>query len=273
MSVSEPTTSFVEVAWRDYRHQIEYAWIQGPSEAPLLVFLHEGLGSLGLWKDFPQQLCQALGWRGLVFSRWGYGNSSPRPAEVEWPVEFMHWQAQDFLPALFAALGLDTRSNPPWLFGHSDGGSIALLFAHAYPDRVAGLITLAPHIFVEDVTTSSIEQARISYLETDLSRRLSRYHADPDSAFWGWNRVWLDPEFKAWNIEAEVAGIHCPILAVQGYDDEYGTMAQIDGIARLAPQTRLLKLPQCGHSPHRDQPTTLIQEVVTFMSNHPRPAG
>ena len=264
----------VAVAWRHGQHQIEYAWVgDADPGAPLLVFLHEGLGSLGLWKDFPGQLCQAAGCRGLVFSRWGYGHSSPRPPATRWPVSFMHEQAHEFLPAFFAALGLDTAVTPPWLFGHSDGGSIALLYASAFPQQVAGLVVAAPHILVEDLTIRSIEQARQAYLDTDLRARLGRYHADPDSAFWGWNQIWLDPDFTAWNIEREVSRIACPVLAVQGYDDEYGSMVQIDGIARLAPQTRLLKLERCGHSPHRDQPERLTQAVAEFISAHRRPAG
>ncbi|MGE4339189.1 MAG: alpha/beta fold hydrolase [Pigmentiphaga sp.] len=265
---------FAEVPWSDHQHHIEYAWVgEASPQAPVMVFLHEGLGSLELWKDFPHRQACAAGCRGLVLSRWGYGRSSPRASDVHWPVEFMHRQAHDFLPAFFAAIGLDTRAEPPWLFGHSDGASIALLFAGAYPDRVSGVIAAAPHIFVEDVTVASIELARQAYLNTDLPRKLARYHADPDSAFWGWNRIWLDPAFKTWNLESDIARIRCPLLAVQGHDDEYGTMAQIDGIARLAPQTQRLKLERCGHSPHRDQPEVLIQAVADFLSVARHPAG
>ena len=148
-------------------------------------------------------------------------------------------------------MGVD---DPPWLFGHSDGASIALLYAAAFPERVAGVVAVAPHVFVEDVSVASIEQARDAYAATDLRQRLARYHDDPDSAFCGWNDIWLDPAFRAWNIEDMLPRIRCPVLAVQGEDDEYGTMAQIDAIARRVPQARLLKLPACGHSPHRDQP-------------------
>lgn len=261
--------SFVTVRWGGREHRIEVAWIAPERRRePLLVFLHEGLGSVAMWKDFPRQLCEAVGCRGLVLSRWGYGQSSPRPGHERWPVSFMHAQARDFLPAFFAAAGVDTAASPPWLYGHSDGGSIALLHAAAYPDRVGGLVVVAPHIFVEDVSIASIAQAREGYLTTDLRSKLARYHADPDSAFWGWNDVWLDPDFRAWNIEAELPRVRCPLLAIQGHEDEYGTMAQIDGIARAVPHTALLKLHDCGHSPHRDQPTEVILAVKQFMHQH-----
>ena len=170
----------------------------------------------------------------------------------------MHVQAREVLPALLAALGVTTRYR---LFGHSDGGTIALLHAAAFPDRVEGAIVLAPHIFVEDVSIRSIEQARGTYLHTDLRQRLARYHDDPDSAFWGWNDIWLDPAFRGWNIERELEAIRCPLLAIQGVDDEYGTLEQIRGIARRVPGTQLLELPRCGHSPHKDQPEAVIEAV------------
>jgi pimeloyl-ACP methyl ester carboxylesterase len=232
----------------------------------LVVFLHEGLGSVAMWRDFPQRLCRTLGLRGLVYSRPGYGRSTPRAAEEVWDLDFMHRQAHEVLPALLSALGVDTAAHPPWLFGHSDGGSIALLHAAKFSERVAGAIVLAPHILVEELSVSSIEKARRAYETADLRSRLARYHDDPDSAFWGWNRIWLDPRFRAWSIEAELAGIRCPLLAVQGLDDEYGTLEQIRGIARRVPQTRLLELPDCGHSPHRDQPEALIRAASAFVA-------
>jgi pimeloyl-ACP methyl ester carboxylesterase len=257
----EPAFADIVVAGRPQR--LEYAWVGAArADAPVIVFLHEGLGSLAMWKNFPQALCAAAGARGLVFSRCGYGRSTPRPAAEKWPVEFMHDQAEQVLPALFARVGLD---RPAWLYGHSDGGSIALLHAAAFPERVAGLVVVAPHVFVEDVSVASIEQARVAYAATDLRQRLARYHDDPDSAFGGWNDIWLDPAFRSWNIEDCLPRIHCPVLAVQGEDDEYGTMAQIDAIARRVPQARLLKLAGCGHSPHRDQPERMIAAVADFL--------
>ncbi|MBT9597603.1 MAG: alpha/beta hydrolase [Vitreoscilla sp.] len=261
---------FAEIAWRGQPTRIEHAWVGVESAgAPLIVFLHEGLGSLAMWKDFPQRLCDSAGCRGLVYSRPGYGRSTPRAPEEAWGLDFMHRQAHEVLPALLAALGVDTAAHPPWLFGHSDGASIALLHAARFTRQVAGAIVLAPHILVEDLSVASIEQARIAYRETDLRGRLAKYHDDPDSAFWGWNRIWLDPAFRAWSIESEIASIACPLMAVQGLDDEYGTLEQIRGIARRVPGTRLLELPDCGHSPHRDQAAAVIDAAATFIRLNP----
>ena len=252
--------------------RIEHAWIAPERrEAPLLVFLHEGLGSLSMWRDYPARLCEAAGCRGLVYSRPGYGRSTPRAPGASWTPRFMHEQAHDVLPAFLRAVGVDAEREPPWLVGHSDGGSIALLHAAAYPSRTAGLVVLAPHILVEDLSVASIARAREAYLHTDLRGRLARHHDDPDSAFWGWNDIWLHPDFRAWSIEAEVARISCPVLAVQGLDDEYGTLEQIRGIARRVPTAELLELPACGHSPHRDQPEALTRAITEFLSRHAHP--
>jgi pimeloyl-ACP methyl ester carboxylesterase len=222
-----------------------------------------------MWKDFPQRLCEAAGCRGLVYSRPGYGRSTPRAADEAWQPDFMHHQARSVLPSVLAALDVDTAARPPFLFGHSDGGSISLLHAAMFPQRVAGIIVVAPHILVEDLSVASIEQARLAYLENGLRARLARYHDDPDSAFWGWNRIWLDPAFREWSIVHEIGAITCPILAVQGVDDEYGTLEQIRGIRRRVPQAQLLELPDCGHSPHRDQPDRLIDAAASFLRRHP----
>jgi len=262
---------FADIDWRGRRVTIEHQWLgRDRKDSPLIVFLHEGLGSVAMWRDFPAALCDAAGARGLVYSRPGYGRSTPRAADEAWNPDFMHRQAHDVLPALLAALDVDTTHDKPWLFGHSDGGSIALLHAVAFPHRVAGAIVLAPHIMVEDLSITSIEKARDAYVGTDLRQRLARYHDDPDSAFWGWNRIWLHPPFKRWSIEHEIGTITCPLLAVQGIDDEYGTLEQIRGIARRVPQTELLELPACGHSPHRDQPQAVIEASVRFIRAHTR---
>jgi len=225
-------------------------------------------GSLSMWRDFPQTLCRALGCRGLVYSRPGYGQSTPRAPDEVWAPDFMHRQAHEVLPALLLALGVDTAANPPCLLGHSDGGSIALLYAARFPDRVAAAVVLAPHIRVEDVSVSSIAKARRAYLDSDLRQRLARHHTDPDSAFWGWNTIWLNPAFRSWSIELDIAAITCPLLAIQGLDDEYGTLEQIRGISRVVPQTELLELAGCGHSPHRDQPAQLISRAEEFFKDH-----
>jgi pimeloyl-ACP methyl ester carboxylesterase len=253
-------SEFANISWRGAPLRLEYQWVGVPDSAhPTVVFLHEGLGSIALWKDFPEQFCRAGGFRGLVFSRYGYGRSTPRPHAERWPVDFMHRQAWEVLPALFAELGIER----PWLFGHSDGGSIALLHAARFP--VSGLVLAAPHTIVEDISVASIAEARTAYLAGGLRERLARYHDDVDSAFWGWNDIWLNPDFRTWDILEHLPAIDVPILAIQGEDDEYGTLEQIYGIAGLAPQTRLLVLPQCGHSPHRDQPERLTQEAAHFM--------
>jgi len=266
-----PAPALIEVDWAGRPVTIEHARVGVADPArPLIVFLHEGLGSVSMWRDFPQRLCDAANCRGLVYSRPGYGRSTPRAADDAWGPDFMHRQALEVLPALLQALGIDTVQQPPWLFGHSDGGSIALLHAANCPDRVAGCIVLAPHIDVEDKALASIAQARQAYLDTDLRSRLARHHDDPDSAFWGWNDIWLQPHFRAWSIEAEIAAIRCPLLAVQGLNDEYGTLEQIRGIARRVPQTQLLELAACGHSPHRDQPGPLTAAAAAFIQQHHR---
>ncbi|MBC8021881.1 MAG: alpha/beta hydrolase [Burkholderiales bacterium] len=247
------------VPWRGRPVRIEHQWVGEGERA--LVFLHEGLGSRAMWRDFPRKLSAALGMRGLVYSRPGYGQSTPRAADERWEPDFMHRQAHEVLPALLDTLEL---REPVWLFGHSDGASIALLFAARFPERVAGVVAAAPHIFVEDVSVESIERTRLAYLETDLRGKLARYHDDVDSAFWGWNDIWLDPPFRDWSIEREIEAIRAPLLAMQGVDDEYGTMEQIRGIQRRVPHAKILELRDCGHSPHRDQPEAVIRAAVDF---------
>lgn len=264
-------------AWAELRAlgrslRLEYRWIAPERrQAPLLVFLHEGLGSASMWKDWPQRACEAAGCRGLVFSRYGYGQSTPRAAGEKWPVSFMHDQAREVLPALFDALGIDAARDRPVLYGHSDGGSIALLYAAMHPDNVCGVIAAAPHIFVEDISIASIELARRAYLESGLRARLARYHADVDSAFWGWNDIWLDPAFRAWDIRTDLPRIRCPVLALQGLDDEYGTLEQIRGIKRALPHAQLMELGDCAHSPHKDQPDQVITAVAGFVDSLNRP--
>jgi pimeloyl-ACP methyl ester carboxylesterase len=244
---------------------LEYQWIGADETGPLMIFLHEGLGSLAMWKEFPQQLCAALACRGLVYSRPGYGRSTARTADESWDIDFMHRQAYALLPALLQALDVDSQRDPLWLFGHSDGASIALLYAARYPQKVSGLIVLSPHIMVEDISIESIDKARQAYLATDLKQKLGRYHDDPDSAFWGWNDIWLRPAFREWSIEDEIGAIRCPLLAVQGVDDEYGTLEQVHGIARRVAQAEIVELADCRHSPHRDQAQKLVGITREFV--------
>jgi pimeloyl-ACP methyl ester carboxylesterase len=261
--------SFVEVPFDGRVIRIEHAFVgaRDPS-APTAVFLHEGLGSVALWKDWPARVCADGGLRGLVYSRYGYGRSTPRPHDERWTPSFMHVQAEDTLPRLLSALHVGERGERYWLVGHSDGGSIALIHAARFPERVAGVVAIAPHIVVEDVSLRSIARARDAWRTTDLPARLGRYHADPTSAFGGWNDVWLSAAFRDWSIEAMLARLRCPVLAIQGADDEYGTLAQVEGIRARVPAAELLVLDGCGHSPHRDRPEALARAVNDFISRH-----
>jgi pimeloyl-ACP methyl ester carboxylesterase len=261
--VSADPARFAHLVWRGAPLRLEYAWVGAAASAtPPVVFLHEGLGSVAMWKDFPARFCAEHGLRGLAFSRYGYGRSTPKPPGERWAPDFMHAQAHEVLPALFAQLGVER----PWLFGHSDGGSIALL--HAARFDVAGVVAVAPHLFVEAVSIASIEQARDAFDAGILRTGLAKYHDDPDSAFRGWNDAWLNPAFRRWNIEAEIDTIRAPVLAVQGEDDAYGTLAQIRAIQARLTKTRLCAIPKCGHSPHRDQPERLGTEAARFILEH-----
>jgi pimeloyl-ACP methyl ester carboxylesterase len=230
-------------------------------DRPDMVLLHEGLGSIALWRDFPQRVAQATGCRVVVYSRYGYGQSSPITAPHG--VRYMHDEALLTLPDLLDQLGIVK----PVLLGHSDGASIALIHAGGVQRPLAGVVAMAPHIIVEEVSVRSIAAAKVAYETTDLRQRLARYHADVDSAFRGWNDIWLHPDFRAWNIEDCLPHITCPLLAIQGENDEYGSLEQIDRMARLRPGTQLLKLPACGHSPHKDQPETVLAAVKQFVES------
>jgi pimeloyl-ACP methyl ester carboxylesterase len=271
MTVEQAQVHFAEVSHDGRPLRLEFRRVgTADRSAPLLVFLHEGLGSASMWRDFPARLCEAGGWRGLVYSRPGYGRSTPRPHGERWTPDYMHRQAREVLPQFLAAAGVDAAADPPWLFGHSDGASIALIYAATFPLALAGLVVLAPHIFVEDLSVHSIEQARHAYRGAELRRRLARHHEDVDSAFWGWNDAWLDPAFRHWNIEGLLAAIRVPVLAVQGQNDEYGTMAQVDGLAAKVPQAEMLHLDDCAHSPHRDRPEAVLRATIDFIGRHRR---
>jgi pimeloyl-ACP methyl ester carboxylesterase len=237
--------------------RLEVAWYGTDDDRAPIVLLHEGLGCVGLWKDFPARLAEATGRRVLAYSRRGYGRSDTIAAPRE--PDFMHREALDVLPPLLAALGVSR----PVLVGHSDGGSIALIHAGAgYP--LSGVAVMAPHVFVEPFSLAEIRKARTAWATTDLRARLARWHDDPDAAFRGWNDIWLDPRFEAWNIEDCLPGITGPLLALQGRDDEYGTLEQIHRIARTCPQTRLVEVDDCRHSPHRDQPGVVLAALAEF---------
>ena len=241
---------------------IEYQWAGDPQATRSLVLLHEGLGSVAMWKGFETSLAQATRARVLVYSRPGYGLSTPRAVDEVWGPDFMHRQALQLLPALLDALGVTT---PVTLVGHSDGGSIALIAAAALPQRVCRVVTLAPHTHVEDICITAIEGLDHAYAHGGLRASLARYHANVDSAFHGWRNAWLNPAFRSWTLYDELEKIDCPMLAMQGLDDSYGSMEQIQGIQRRAPQTQLLEIAQCGHSPHRDQPQIVLDAIAAFM--------
>jgi len=242
-------------------HTLAYEWIEvGAKDRPVLVFLHEGLGSVRQWRDFPQRVAQATGCNALVYDRYGYGQSDVL-AEPRRSIRFMHEEALDALPQVLTALDIEA----PILVGHSDGASIALIHAGA-GHAVRGLALMAPHVFVEPICTQSIVEARRQFEATDLRERLARYHRDPRKTFYLWADVWLDAEFPGWNIEEYLPGIACPVIAIQGHDDQYGTMAQLDAIARQVRGTcELVELDACGHSPFRDQPTATHEAIVQFV--------
>lgn len=237
----------------------------GGPRAPL-IFMHEGLGSVAMWRDWPARLCEVTGRAGIVYSRRGYGGSDAIPdvrGRGRLGADYMHREAWEVLPALLRALGVER----PVLVGHSDGGTIALLHASRHP--VAACVVMAPHVIVEDVSVQSIAEAKTAYEQGDLRARLARYHADVDSAFWQWNDVWLSQAFRSFDIRPDCRRIAAPVLAIQGENDPYGTLRQIDEIAPTAGRFEKCVLPACGHSPHRDQPEQVTTRIAEFLSALP----
>lgn len=247
--------------------RVEAAWIgPAPEQAPTLVFLHEGLGCVALWRDFPERLAQATGWGVLVYSRYGYGGSAP--CALPRPVSYMHDEALSVLPELLAAAGVREHA----LVGHSDGGSIALIHAGgARRPGLRGVAVMAPHVFIEDISVRSIAAIGEQFHASDLPDRLRRHHGDNlDCAFWGWQQAWTSPPFHDWNIESYLPRIAVPVLAIQGENDEYGTMRQIDAIvAQAGGGAEAVKLADCGHSPQRDQPDAVLQRLAAFIAALP----
>ena len=240
-----------------------YEWLGGDEAKPVLVFLHEGLGSIRQWRDFPAKLCALAGNRGLIYDRYGYGQSDVLQ-EPRRSIGFMHDEALLALPALLGALSVRN----PVLVGHSDGASIALIHAgggHA----VRGVVAMAPHVFIEPLCLGSIDKAKLAFETTDLAVRLGRYHKDARKTFYGWADVWLDPEFKGWDIRSDfLPRVRCPVLAIQGHDDEYGTMAQLEEIERrVSGPCELLKLDKCGHAPFKDQPEVVASRISSFVTS------
>ena len=245
-------------------YQLEVRQITGSETLAPIVFLHEGLGSVSMWSqrglDWPLAVCHATGRSGVVYSRRGYGQSDPAPLgrKVLRP-DYMHREAFEVLRALLAELKIES----PVLLGHSDGATIALLHASQFP--VAACIAIAPHVLVESVAVDAIGQAKLAFETGDLRQRLAKHHADVDGAFWQWNDVWLSEGFASFDIRLECQRITAPLLLVQGLNDEYGTMRQLDEIAKAAPHAQQIRLADCGHSPHRDQPQLCIESIADFL--------
>lgn len=243
--------------------RLEARW-HGPSpgQAPTLVFLHEGLGCVEMWRDFPAKLAKATGCGALIYSRLGYGRSES--CDLPRPVRFMHDEGLTVLPKVLAAAGIQECI----LIGHSDGGSIAIVYAGGTPAApLRGLITEAAHVFSEELTIDSIRKARDAFEQGRLHGKLARYHGEnTHCAFWGWNGAWLHPDFIRWNIEQYLPAISVPMLAIQGENDEYGTRRQVQAIARQAGAgAQVLMLPKCGHSPHRDQEKTVLAAMQAYI--------
>jgi pimeloyl-ACP methyl ester carboxylesterase len=242
---------------------LEVQRIDGPAGRAPIVFLHEGLGSVAMWRDWPREVCNATGRAGFVYSRRGYGRSQSIPdvrGAGRLKPDYMHREALDVLPQLLGQLGLDQ----PVLLGHSDGGTIALVHAAHFPVRAC--IVMAPHVIVEDISVRSIEQAREAWAQTDLRAKLARYHDDVDTAFWQWNDIWLDPAFRGFDIRADCCRIEAPVLAMQGEDDAYGTLRQIEDIVPAGPIQREV-IANCGHSPHKDQPQLTRDLIARFLAD------
>ena len=241
-------------------HRLEVERIDGDAGRPTLVFLHEGLGSVSMWREFPAWAAAATDCPAVVYSRYGYGRSDV--LEAPFAVDYMHREALETLPQLLDKLGIER----PLLVGHSDGASIALVDAGSRAGP-SGLVVLAPHVFVEDISVKSIAEAKVAFETTDLPEKLARHHTDVRKSFYGWNNVWLHPDFRRWNIEAFLPRIRCPVLAIQGEADEYGTMAQVEAIARqVTGPCEIVRLDACGHSPHRDRPGETLAAISRFVA-------
>lgn len=240
---------------------LEYRMIgPSPESAPTIVMLHEGLGSTGLWADFPEKLQAATGAGVFVYSRAGYGNSTP--VKLPRPLDYMHVEALDVLPKLLDKIGFRRGL----LLGHSDGASIAAIYVGSHQDhRLQGLALIAPHFIVEDISVASIAEIRSAYATTNLKEKLARWHKDVDNAFYGWNGAWLDPDFRNWDISEYLAYIRVPVAILQGVDDQYGTMRQVE-IAQeecYCP-VDVTVIPGAGHQPHREAPEPTLDAISEF---------
>src|SRR5262245_1505707 len=244
---------------------LETRWVEaGPENASTIVLLHDALGSAAVWKDFPERLAEETGSNVLVYSRYGHGNSDVLSDERT--IDYIHYEGEVVLPELLDKFQISS----PLLLGHSDGASIAITYAGKYHDRVSGLILMAPHVFVEDVTVRGVIDAGVAYRSADLKQKLSRYHCDPDGIFHAWHNMWIDPNFKDWNIESYLSSICCPSLLIQGEHDGYGTVAQLETIRSHVPESEMFLLQGCGHSPYREKPEATLHRIAQFISDLPR---
>ena len=244
--------------------RLEYRWIEPTArDRPVLVFLHEGLGSIAQWKSFPDVVAKATGCGALIYSRYGFGQSDPLAEPRD--VDYLAHEALVVLPEVLAERGIVD----PILIGHSDGATIALLYASDPRWSTRATVIEAPHVFVEDVGLTGIECAREAYRDGDLRRRLGKYHRDVDAMFDGWAETWLRPEFRAWNMESRLPGVRCPVLLIQGLDDPYGSMAQVDAITRqVSGPVTVLLLPECAHAPHVEREHEVCEAMVRFIATH-----
>lgn len=243
-------------------HQLEVLPPRPPAPgAPWLVYLHEGLGSAGLWRDFPDKVSEATGAGAFIYSRWGYGGSEARPRP--WPGDFLEPEARDTLPALLTHAGISR----PVIYGHSDGATVALLYAAMHPDSCAGVISVAAHVMLEDISLQGIAETRRRYLDGTIRDALRRQHgAHTDDTVLGWTESWLSFRSLEWDMRALLAAITCPVLVIQGTDDHFGTLAQVDAICRgVSGPVSSLILPDCGHVPHREKPKEVLAAVRDFI--------
>lgn len=251
-------TGFIQVNGRNLEYQL---FLPHQIDRPTLVFLHEGLGSVSMWGEFPARVATSTGCRTLVYSRYGYGQSEVFDAPRT--VNYLHEEALQTLPQLLDKLAIDR----PVLIGHSDGGSISIIHAGGSNRGVSGLVLLAPHVFVEDISIEGVAKVLKAFETLNLRQKIAKYHRDVETTFWGWCKIWMSPEFRSFNIEEYLAGIHCPVLAIQGMDDEHGTLAQLEAIRdQAAGEVDVLMLADCRHSPHKDQQSATLEAIVEFVS-------
>jgi len=236
----------------------------GKPSSPLLIFLHEGLGSIRQWKDFPYRLCREMKYPGILYDRFGYGRSESLIEERQH--DYLHREAYDYLPALIRELGIQ---NPQILVGHSDGGTISLLYASSFPEQLVAVVTIAAHVFVEDCTIKGVQSMREAYPDSRLQSALFKYHGSKtDQMFYAWANLWTNPGFKHWDITEAIKNISCPLLCLQGEKDEYATEEQLHRIENVVKgNCNTFLIPACGHSPHLQKQSEVLAKIISFLSH------